>query len=151
MTKNELHKGGCRCGAIRYETCGLPAMVAYCHCNDCRISSGSVVSVLAGFQRGGFEIIHGEPTYFATAPAVKRSFCNTCGTPLFYENQNFPENIYIHIGSFDEPEKLPPDRHTWVSNRISWHEIKDDLTQYEQLSNAGLPENTPRYKMPDGT
>ena len=94
---------------------------------------------------------NGNPANFSANPAVKRSFCNTCGTPLFYENQGFPENIYIHIGSFDQPEELPPDRHTWVCDRVSWHEIKDDLTQYENLSNAGLADNTPPYEKPGRT
>jgi hypothetical protein len=148
MNEHEVYSGGCVCSAIRYKVHGPPAMVAYCHCDDCRKSSGSVVSVLAGFQRDGFELINGNPTYFEATPVVKRSFCKTCGAPLFYENQNFPENIYIHIGSFDDPDQLPPDRHTWVSERITWHEIKDSLRQYDQLSNNGLAGNTPSYEKP---
>ena len=148
MSEKELHEGGCICNAIRYEVYGPPAMVAYCHCDDCRKSSGSVVSLLAGFHKRGFSLVKGNPAYFAPTPIVKRSFCNICGAPLFYENQNFSENIYIHIGSFDEPERLPPDRHTWVSERISWHAIGDELKQYEELSNGGLADNTPPYEKP---
>lgn len=150
MNTNERYPGGCICNAIRYAVFGPPAMVAYCHCEDCRKSSGSAVSVLAGFRKDGFELISGDPAYYAGVPEVKRSFCKVCGTPLFYENQNFPENIYIQIGSFDDPEQLPPDRHTWVSERISWHRIIDDLQQYEKLSNAGLAENTPPYEKRGG-
>ena len=146
MNESQLHEGGCICGAVRYRVAGPPAMVAYCHCEDCRRSSGSVVSVLAGFSREGFEWLGGSPTCFSTTPAVDRGFCNACGAPLFYENRNFPENIYLHIGSFDHPDRLPPDRHTWVSQRISWHEIKDDLKQYQRLSNDGLAGNTPPYE-----
>jgi hypothetical protein len=148
MSETKQYNGGCICGTNRYKVFGPPAMVAYCHCEDCRMSTGSVVAVLAGFRRDGFELVNGDPTYFSTTSEVKRSFCGACGAPLFYENENFPENIYIHIGSFDQPEELPPDRHTWVSDRISWHEIKDNLSQYDQLSNAGLPESTPPYGNP---
>jgi hypothetical protein len=148
MNEYELYSGGCVCGAIRYRVLGPPAMVAYCHCDDCRKNSGSVVSVLAGFQQAGFELESGNPTSFEATPTVKRSFCKSCGTPLFYENNNFPENTYIHIGSFDHPEELPPDRHTWVSERIIWHEVTDSLKQYNQLSNSGLPGNTPPYEKP---
>jgi hypothetical protein len=45
MTENELNNGGCVCGAIRYKVCGLPVMVEYCHCYDCRKSGGSAVTV----------------------------------------------------------------------------------------------------------
>ena len=146
MNDGERYRGGCICNVIRYEVNGPPVMVAYCHCEDCRQSSGSVVSVLAGFPREQFELISGIPAVYSTIPAVKRSFCQQCGAPLFYENQNFPENIYIQIGSFDDPGQLPPDRHTWVSRRISWHEVGDNLKQYEKLSNDGLAENTPPYQ-----
>jgi len=148
MNENQLYEGGCICSAIRYKVYGPPAMVAYCHCSDCRKSSGSVVSVLAGFAKKGFELAGENPACFEPTPVVRRSFCGACGAPLFYQNKNFAENIYIQIGSFDEPEKLPPDRHTWVAERISWHEINDDLQQYEKLSNAGLPGNTPPYEKP---
>jgi hypothetical protein len=31
-----------------------------------------------------------------------------CGKPLYYHNPNFSVNLYLHIGSFDEPKALPP-------------------------------------------
>ena len=145
MHDKPQNTGGCACGVIRYTTSSSPAMVAYCHCESCRKSCGSVVGVLAGFARTGFELNSGEPAVFKSSAAVQRSFCKSCGTPLFYENQGFPENIYIHIGSFDHLENLPPDRHTFVSERVCWYQISDDLTQHEQLSNAGLAGNTPAY------
>ncbi len=149
MTEDKLYFGGCFCDAIRYQVCGPPVMVEYCHCGDCRKSGGSAVTVFAGFRRDGFEIINGIPTYFDATSVVKRSFCGTCGTPLFYENQDYPDDIYIHLGSFDQPEELPPDRHVWVSERISWYEIKDNLSQYDQFSSAGLPGGAPPYKKPN--
>ena len=146
MPKQDHHPGGCACGRIRYTAAGAPVMVAYCHCDDCRKSCGSVVAVFAGFPKSRLSLLQGEPANFTTTPNVKRRFCAGCGTPLFYENEQFPENIYLHIGSVDNPGALPPDRHTWVSDRVPWHAISDDLTQYEQLSNAGLPDNTPPYE-----
>jgi len=145
MNENELYNGGCACNEIRCNVSGSAAMVAHCHCDDCRKSSASAALVLAGFHQQGFELLTGKPTCFEATPAVKRSFCKICGTALFYENQNFAENIYIHIGSFDHPEKRPLDRRSWVSEPVSWHKIKDDLKQFDQLSNVGLPGNTPPY------
>ncbi len=135
MKDYQQHNGGCACGAIRYTASASPVMVAYCHCEECRKSCGSVVGVLAGFARADIELISGEPAVFQSSAAVQRSFCNDCGSPLFYENNGFAENIYAHIGSFDPPENLPPDRHTFVSERVCWHEITDKLTQHDQLSN----------------
>lgn len=149
MAVRESFSGGCRCGAIRYHVSGPPVMVEYCHCESCRRSSGSAVSVLAGFSREGFEILHGSPTDYESTPVVKRSFCGVCGSPLFYANQEYPDEVYISIGSFDEPEELPPDRHVWVSEGISWHRILDDLPQYEQFSGTASPEGAAPYKRPE--
>lgn len=137
MIESKDYEGGCRCRAIRYHVSGPPVMVEYCHCDSCRKSYGSVVSVLAGFQRLGFEIIGGIPAYYSSSPEVKRSFCSICGTPLFYENSDYPDEVYISLGSFDNPEELSPDRHVWESDRISWYEIHDDLPQHSQFSGTG--------------
>lgn len=148
MTEEELYEGGCRCGAIRYRASGPPVMVEYCHCESCRRSSGSAVSVLAGFPRAGFGILDGSPTYYEPTPSVKRSFCGTCGSPLFYENQDYPDEVYISLGSFDEPEELPPDRHVWISERIAWYQIKDGLSQYKQFSGTGSAERAVPHSRP---
>ena len=149
MGSDDKHTGGCACGTVRYRVGGEPVMIAYCHCEDCRRSSGSAVAVLAGFRRADFEMLQGSPEYYSSTPEVKRGFCPRCGSPLSYENRDFEENVYLHIGSFDSPESLPPDRHTFTSERISWHRIDDDLTQYQQLSNAGQANNTPPYRKPE--
>lgn len=151
MNEGELYNGGCRCGAIRYRVSGPPVMVEYCYCGSCRRSSGSAVSVLAGFPRDGFEILDGSPSYYDSTPEVKRSFCGTCGSPLFYENQDYPDEIYISLGSFDQPEELPPDRHVWISERIAWVHIQDGLPQYDQFSGTGSAESAVPYKKPERT
>ena len=115
-------------------------MVEYCHCDSCRKSCGSVVSVLVGFQRLGFEILSGFPTYYSSSSKVRRSFCGTCGSPLFYEHSDYADEVYISLGSFDHPENLSPDRHVWVSDRIPWYEIHDELPQHSQFSRAGSTE-----------
>lgn len=150
MPESENYEGGCRCGAVRYRVSGPPVMVEYCHCDSCRKSCGSVVSVLAGFHRPGFEICSGTPNYYSPSSKVKRSFCGTCGSPLFYEHGDYADELYISLGSFDRPEDLSPDRHVWVSGRIPWYEIHDELPQHSQFSRAALtPGKPPSTKSDD--
>ena len=149
MNEAEHHSGGCRCGAIRYHFSGTPVMVEYCHCDSCRKASGSVVASVAGFRREGFNLISGNPTYFESAPGVKRSFCGVCGSPLFYENEDYPDEIYVSLGSFDRLEELPPDRHDWTSDKIGWYRIGDDLPQYAQFSGTGSAKAAVPYKKSD--
>jgi hypothetical protein len=125
-------------------------MVEYCHCESCRKSCGSVVSVLAGFPRSGFEILQGIPNYYGSSESVDRSFCGNCGSPLFYESSDYPGEVYINLGSFDQPEELPPDRHVWESYRIAWYQIDDGLPQYKQFSSTGSTEGAVPNKGSDG-
>lgn len=37
-------KGGCHCGAVRFETPDAPVYAAICHCEDCRRQSGAPYS-----------------------------------------------------------------------------------------------------------
>lgn len=70
MSESKDYEGGCRCRAIRYRVTGPPVMVEYCHCDSCRKSYGSVVSVLAGFQRAGFEILRPLPGIIYTSEFI---------------------------------------------------------------------------------
>jgi len=149
MGDNEHHDGGCRCRAIRYHFSGAPVMVEYCHCESCRKASGSVVAAVAGFRRDDFRLLSGKPTGFETIPGVTRSFCGTCGSPLFYENSDYPDEIYVGIGSFDRPSELRPDRHVWMTDNVSWHKIGDDLAQYDRFSGSGPASEAVPYKKPD--
>jgi hypothetical protein len=134
MSENEEHNGRCRCGAIQYRASGHPVMVEYCHCQSCRRSSGSVVGALAGFHKEGFDISSGTPAWYEANPGVRRGFCGTCGSPLFYENKAYPEEVYISLGSFCKPEDLPPDRHVWFSERVTWYQTEDRLPKHDAFS-----------------
>ena len=37
--------GRCLCGAVTYETDAEPISVTYCHCDDCRRTTGSAYNV----------------------------------------------------------------------------------------------------------
>ena len=39
--------GGCLCGAVKYEILGSLRPVVYCHCNQCRRTSGHFVAATA--------------------------------------------------------------------------------------------------------
>ena len=36
-----LHKGGCACGAVRYEISADPVVSVQCQCRDCQRATGS--------------------------------------------------------------------------------------------------------------
>lgn len=60
-----IFKGGCMCGAVRYQAQGTPVSVIYCHCESCRRHTGAPVVACAGFKREqvSFSAMSGLPTH----------------------------------------------------------------------------------------
>ena len=61
------------------------------------------------------------------ASTSSRSFCADCGTPISYEHDELPGEIYIHAGLFDEADRLVPDRHAYVTSKLFWMHLEDGL------------------------
>jgi hypothetical protein len=120
----------CFCGAVRLTTTGEPLVVSWCHCKDCRRQSGAPAVVWAGFEVGrvAFE---GTPTRRQSSEHVIRSFCAACGTPMTYEDDRLPGEIYVHAGLFDEADRLVPDRHAYVTSKLFWLHLEDGLEKYD--------------------
>jgi hypothetical protein len=107
-----VRRGGCRCGAIRYEVRGEPHKVGVCHCSDCRKETGSAFLAYADFAADALEVT-GEYRTFEG-----RSFCPACGTALFHYDEDGAE---ICIGSLDDtPSGLVPTREGWIKRREPW-------------------------------
>ena len=114
---------------------GRPAAgVIYCHCRDCRKSSGAPVSLFAGYGSERVETEQGTPKVYESSPGVLRSFCGDCGTPLSYEDERLPGEVYVMVGVFDEPEPFEPEAHDWVSQKPEWFDIQKDLSRYQKSS-----------------
>lgn len=85
------HRGGCRCGAVRYRCTGEPEFVANCRCEDCRRSTGAAFSTWVAWADSQVEIVAGTPAVHASSEGVQRGFCRTCGTPSPISGRNGPE------------------------------------------------------------
>jgi len=113
-------KGGCLCGAIRFEAEGPAKWTSYCHCHSCRRHTGAPVSAYAGFERDRVRFTGGTMARFASSPGVQRGFCAKCGSTLTYEGERWPTEIHIHVGSFDDPEPFAPRGHAFETERVGW-------------------------------
>lgn len=125
--------GGCHCGAIRDEVSGPPDHVALCHCEDCRRSAGAPVVSFAAFPRDRFRVTEGAPVEFNSSGRSVRSLCGTCGSSLFYRNEEFlPGLTDIHTATLDHPDNLPPTAHIQIAERIGWMSAAHTLPSFER-------------------
>ncbi|MCP1199039.1 GFA family protein [Notoacmeibacter sp. MSK16QG-6] len=103
--------GGCLCGDIRFTATGQPNRVGICHCLDCRKHHGALFYAAAIFPQAAVTI-HGEVRSYKG-----RSFCPRCGSSVFARSG---DEIEIHLGSLDEPDRLTPTYESWTVRRETW-------------------------------
>ena len=95
------HKGGCHCGAIRFEV-DAPADIeaTRCNCSICRMS-GFVHLIVAADD---FRLTHGEHsynTYTFNTGVAQHHFCRRCGVKSFYVPRSHPEGISVNVNCLD--------------------------------------------------
>jgi hypothetical protein len=134
--------GGCLCGRLRYEATD-PIDAGYCHCRLCQRASGGPVLAWAGLSTGCFSYIEGEPATYASSSSAQREFCGRCGTQIAFRDKRTPDRVDLNIASLDDPARIEPQYHIWVSSRISWFDTRDDLPRYpEGGPDSGPPDST---------
>ena len=122
--------GGCFCGKVRYAVTGAPDWVAYCHCESCRRQVAAPVAPYLGVKRSQVAFSGGAPKTHRSSPGVTRSFCGDCGTPIAYESERRPDDIDLHLGTLDQPERFAPTAHVFAAERLPWFDTRDELPRH---------------------
>jgi hypothetical protein len=134
-----IAEGGCLCGRARYRIKGEPLAALACHCRDCQYLSGGAEANVVAYPRDRFRLLAGEERVYrstaASGTGVWRSFCPSCGTPLFAGNDAHPEVVSIKVGTLDDPGGFRRIGHIWTGSAPPWHLMEPDLPRI-----AGNPE-----------
>ncbi|MEI9996027.1 MAG: GFA family protein [Rhizomicrobium sp.] len=129
-------EGGCRCGAVRYTVSAEPLAVMNCHCRDCQYASGGGFSTVAVVPAAAFAVTKGAPKPFTvtgdSGKEITRSFCETCGTPLYTQQPGSPLAI-IKAGTLDDPSWLTLGGALYTSSAQPWSHIDPALMQFEKM------------------
>ncbi len=126
-----MRSGGCRCGAIRYEADGEPQHKSLCHCTDCQASSGAPMVGWASFTSDRFRVVSGTPREWHGAGASFRYFCPTCGTGLYFINEEMlPGLVDLQIATLDDPAGCAPEAQVQVADRLGWMTRIADLPEF---------------------
>ncbi len=130
--------GGCRCGAVRYEAEGDAAHHALCHCRDCQMASGAPVLAWLAMPASGFRVTCGEPTRYTAPSGSMRAFCGTCGTPLFFVNEDaLPGIVDIQSVTLDEPDRFSPQAQIQTAERRPYMADLAQLPAFERFPEVG--------------
>src|SRR5580700_3215701 len=124
MAVPSIFSGGCACGAVRYDCSATPVAMLNCHCRDCQRAGGSAYSPTVIIPKAAFRLVSGEPRYRESTAdsgsAVRRGFCEKCGSPLFASSSARPEMLGIRAGSLDDPSWFRAERDVWTGSAQPW-------------------------------
>lgn len=138
MTKiTAISKGGCLCGAVRYEVRGLLRDVVNCHCSMCRRLHGSFGPHSKAPKNRIRLTRDAGLAWYRTSSLARRGFCRECGSGLFWE----PFEQYatgIIAGSLDAPTGLRTIGHIFVGEKSDFYEITDNAPQFQGSSEGRL-------------
>jgi hypothetical protein len=128
VMEGAMSKGSCLCGAVRFEITGALPPPNACHCSQCRRQSGHY---WASTDVPSTSLtIHGAEnlTWFRSSPKVRRGFCATCGSFLFWDRVDSP-TIAVAMGAVDPPTGTRLAAHIFVADKGDYYDIADGLPQ----------------------
>jgi hypothetical protein len=129
-------RGGCLCGAVRWELDGAFEGMSNCHCSMCRRAHGAAFATYAQARAASFRIAAGEDRMrrYRSSPDVVRTFCGECGSSLLFLFEPMPRKVWVAVGTCDGDPGMRPSRHIFVGSKAPWYEIADGLPQAEEMS-----------------
>jgi hypothetical protein len=140
----DVFKGSCHCGAVKFEVSGVPAWTAICHCSICRRTHSAPYAELCAYEN--VRITQGESNlsmYNCGGQSKEdRYFCSTCGSKVYSRLnhlgccavflQNFTTPNHGADGEIDPRFKMGC--HIFYgSGTVSFH---DKLDKFETLPEA---------------
>ncbi|KAA3631786.1 MAG: GFA family protein [Proteobacteria bacterium] len=134
MNTRSAIKGSCLCGKVRYEVTGPLSNADHCHCSMCRRQHGAAFATYAQFNPGDFRWASGEDMIriYESSSGAGWCFCSECGSSLAGTEKGRVTSVTL--GTVEGDPGVRPESHIYVGSRARWHEIHDNLPQFEQRS-----------------
>ena len=125
--ESKLEKtGACLCGGVRYRVTGALRSVVYCHCGQCRRTSGHFVAATAVAKDALTVVADESLEWFASSEIASRGFCRRCGSSLFWLPRA-RDYVCIMAGTLDESAGLEAVEHIYVRDKGDYYDLTDDL------------------------
>lgn len=123
--------GSCLCGGVRYTVTGEMREVTYCHCSQCRKTSGHYVAA-SSCDIDALQLVSDDTlTWYRASDIAQRGFCNICGGNLFWKPDH-DRRISIFAGTIDTPTGLKSGPHIFVDDKSDYVTLADDQPQFPQ-------------------
>jgi len=128
--------GKCLCGAVTFESSSDAQMQASCHCDDCRRSSGSTFASMAFVPADALTVTGKTATYEHTSDrgsAMTKTFCPSCGTTLFTDNDANPGRRGVRVGTIDDASWFKPKAYVYCSQKLPSTVLDPDAKTFDKM------------------
>jgi hypothetical protein len=127
---NRLLSGRCYCGAVEYTVADEFLYAAFCHCSNCRRTTGSAFKPFAGIESGKLRVSSTAESLMIVGDALgHNAHCKLCGS-LLYSLVRDGAFVHVAMGTLVDDASIRPSKHIFVGSKASWYTITDDLPQY---------------------
>ena len=117
--------GRCECGAVAYVAESISETASFCHCTQCRRTSGHYWSaVMAPLDQFRLTEDRGL-AWYASSGFAKRGFCRECGSSLFYQMLT-DDVINMATGTLDDSSAVKPGKHIFCKDKGAYYDLPDD-------------------------
>ena len=125
---NDHFEAACLCGGIQLRYSGKLGPANYCHCEDCRRTTGSAFNIGVRVDRKDLEVkatteIRSYKYVSDSGREIERCFCGTCGSPIFTLHPAKPEFAWVKAGIINQPEIVKPTYENWIKDKVKWATI----------------------------
>lgn len=120
--------GSCLCGRVTFAVPMPLEPPDVCHCVQCRKQSGHCFAS-TNVPRSALTV-SGEAnvTWYASSDRVRRGFCSTCGSTLFWDPLE-RDWTSVAMGAFDGPTHAQIALHIFVAEKGDYYRIDDGVPQ----------------------
>jgi hypothetical protein len=148
-------KGSCHCKAVTFTVASAhPFPFNRCYCEICRKTAGAggfAINLGADFKTLKIKGLENIRIYRARSidphsgkvqeSPGERSFCGTCGSPLWLWDPRWPQQVHPHASAIDtELPAAPQTTHMMLASKASWVEpdIREGDVQFDSYPHESL-------------
>ncbi|MFE2271398.1 GFA family protein [Streptomyces lavendulae] len=119
-SSSAVRRGGCLCGAVRFEVPDAPEAPHLCSCPHCQKLSGGPVMSWVSFPVAGLVWTGREPVWFYTyAQETRRGRCPECGSQLCAQDDG-AAGIAFTFSALDDSSDLVPAFQSYAHDAVLW-------------------------------
>ena len=69
----------------------------------------------------------------ASAAVLRRSFCGSCGSPLFITHPLLPDDVVVVCGTIDDVPDWAPQQEYFCRSRAKWLPVVEGTEKFETM------------------